>query len=110
MIKEHFAALHADENIFYFNEDSGNVVFSCNEIGILNIDLCNINLDNKDDEDGDDSDTIIHIRYLTWYVKFEKRKELKKRFNEDLMPVACYPKRWWNFCMSEGEKKGTDFY
>ena len=79
MIKEHFAALHSDENIFYFNEDSGNVVFSCNEIGILNIDLCNINLDNKDDEDGDDSDTIIHIRYLAWYVKFEKRKELKKR-------------------------------
>ena len=37
MTKEHFAALHADGNILYFNEDSGNVVFSCKEIGILNI-------------------------------------------------------------------------
>ena len=42
--------------IFYFNEDSGNVVFSFNEMGILNIDLNNINLDNNFDED--DPDTI----------------------------------------------------
>ena len=31
--------MYADENIFYFNEDSGNIVFSCNEMGIFNIDL-----------------------------------------------------------------------
>ena len=37
MIKELYAALYADENILYFNDDSGNVVFSCNEMGILNI-------------------------------------------------------------------------
>ena len=37
MIKEIYAALCADENILYFNDDSGNVVFSCNEMGILNI-------------------------------------------------------------------------
>ena len=33
------------------NEDSGNVVFFCNEMGILNIDLNNINYDNIFDED-----------------------------------------------------------
>ena len=21
------------------------------------------------------------------------------------MPIAWHPKRWWNFCMSQGEKK-----
>ena len=62
MIKKLYTALNADENIFYFNEDSGNVVFSCNEVGILNIDLNNINLDNNFDED--DPDTIILIRHL----------------------------------------------
>ena len=36
-----------DKNILYFNEDSVNVVFSCNEMGIVNIDLNIINLDNK---------------------------------------------------------------
>ena len=48
-------SLYADENILYFNEDSGNVAFSCNEMGILNIDLDNINLDNNFDEGDPDS-------------------------------------------------------
>ena len=46
-------------------------------MGILNIDLNNINLDNNFDED--DTDTIILIRRLACTIKFEKRKELKKR-------------------------------
>ena len=77
MIRELFTDLYADENILYLNEDSGNVLFSCNEMGVLNIDLNNINLDNNFDED--DPDTIIHIRFLAWHIKYEKRKELKKR-------------------------------
>ena len=73
-IKGLFTTLHADKNILYFNEDSGNVVCSCNEMGILNINLNNINPDNNFDED--DLDTMIHIRILTWHIKFEKRKAL----------------------------------
>ena len=61
-IKELFTALYADENILYLNEDFGHIIFSCNEIDILKIDLNNINLDNKFDED--DHDTIILIRLL----------------------------------------------
>ena len=75
-IKELFTALYAGENILYFNEDSGNDAFSCNETGILNKDFNNINLDNNFDED--DPDTIILIRLLAWHIKFEKRKALKK--------------------------------
>ena len=76
MIKELFTALYADENILQINEDSGNVIFSCNEKGILNIDLNNINLDNNFDED--DPKTIILIRLFLWNIKFEKRKAFKK--------------------------------
>ena len=47
-----------------------------NGMGILNIDLNNINRDY--DFDDDDPDTIILIRLLAWHIKFEKRKELKK--------------------------------
>ena len=57
MIKKLYTALYTDENILYFNEDSGNIVFSCNEMGVLNIDFNNINLDNNFDED--DPSTII---------------------------------------------------
>ena len=49
MIKEVFTALYTDENIIYFNEDSGNVTFSCSEMGILSIDLSDINLENNFD-------------------------------------------------------------
>ena len=73
MIKNLYTALYADENILYFNEDSGKIVFNCNGMGILNIDLNNINLDNNFDED----DTIILIRLLAWHIEFEKLKELK---------------------------------
>ena len=59
MIEKLYTYLYADENILYFNEDFDNVVFSCNEMGILNIDLNNINLDNNFDKD--DPDTIILI-------------------------------------------------
>ena len=37
MIKELYTALYRDENILYFNKDSGNIIFSCNEMSILNI-------------------------------------------------------------------------
>ena len=44
MMKKSFTALYADENKFYVNEDSGNPVFNCNGIGILNIDLNNVKI------------------------------------------------------------------
>ena len=55
MINIPFAALNADDN-------SGNVVFICNIMGIIKVDLNNINLDNNFDED--DPETIILIRLL----------------------------------------------
>ena len=68
MIKGLYNALYADENILYFNEDSGNLVFSCNEMDVFNIDLNNINLDNNFDED--DPDTIVLIKLLVSHIKF----------------------------------------
>ena len=74
-IKILFTALYANENILYFNEDSGNVVFICNEMCILNIGINNINLDDTN-YDEDDPDTISIIRLLAWHIKLQKRKAL----------------------------------
>ena len=76
-------------------------------MGILYIDLNKINLDDNN-YDKVNPDTIIHVRHLAWYIKFEKRKALKKMLNEELMPIAWHPKRWLNFCMLEDEKKETE--
>ena len=73
-------------------------------MGILSIDLNNVNLDNTNYNE-DDPETIIHVRLLAWYSKFEKRKALKKELSEELMLVVWHPRRWWNFGMSEDEKK-----
>ena len=68
IIKKLFAVLYADKNILYFNEDPGDVAFNYNEMGIVNIDLNNINLDYSFDQE--DPNTIILIRLLTWHTKF----------------------------------------
>ena len=83
VIKKLYNALYADEIILYFDDVSGDVVFNCNGMGILNIDLNILNIDlnniNLDENyDGDDPDTIIFIRLLAWHIKFRKYKELKK--------------------------------
>ena len=77
IIKKLRTALYADENIHNFNEYFSNAAFSCNEMGIIDIDLNNINLDDSNyDEDG--SKTIIHIRHLAWHINLKKRKAHKK--------------------------------
>ena len=111
MIKILFTFLYADENIFCFNEDSGNVVFIWNGIGIFNIDLNSNNLDDTNYEE-DDPDIIIHVRLLVWHTKFEKRKALKKELNEELMLAGWHSKKMAEFShVSRWEKRNrTNFY
>ena len=59
-------------------------------MGILSVDLYNINLDDTNYDEGD-QETIIHIRLLAWHSKFKKRTALKKRISEELMPIAWHP-------------------
>ena len=61
-------------------------------MGILSIDLNNINLDDANYSE-DDPENIIHVRLLAWHSKFEKRKALEKELDEELMLVAWHPRR-----------------
>ena len=91
-----YTTLYADENMLCFNEDFGNVVFNCNEMGTLHVDLNCINLDNNN-FDENDPDTIIHVRLFVGILNLKNVKHLKK-----------YPNKWWNWCVSEDEKKEVD--
>ena len=77
MIKKLYAALYADDGLLFFDEDSGDLTFCCDQTSILSVNLSNINLDNNFDEN--DPDTIIPIKLLAWHSKFKKCKALKKR-------------------------------
>ena len=64
--------------IYFFHENSGNVTFSSNEMGILSVDLSNINFDDGNFyEDG--PKTITHVRLLAWHNKHKQRKAFKKK-------------------------------
>ena len=91
MIKKLYTALYADYGLLFFDDESGNATFYCNEIDIFSVNLNNIDLDNN--FDGDDPDTIIPIVLLAWHSKFKKLKAFKKELNEELMPVVWHPKR-----------------
>ena len=56
--------MYADENILYFNEGSGDTIFNCNGVDILNIDFNNVNFDNSFNEDGPDTITLFRIFHL----------------------------------------------
>ena len=38
---------------------------------------------------------------------YEKRKVHKASIKEELLPIAWNPSRYWEWCMSEDEKKET---
>ena len=67
----------ADDYTLFFDEDSDNVTFSIDEIGILSVDLNNINLDDVNFY-GDGPETIIQVRLMAWHSKLKRRKAFKK--------------------------------
>ena len=59
-LKKLYTALYAGDGLLFFDEDSGDVTFCYNEVGIRSVNLNNNKLDNNFDED--DTDIIILIR------------------------------------------------
>ena len=45
---------------------------------------------------------------IKWYNVYQKRKAQKAQIKEELMPIAWHPSRWWNWCVPEDKKKGTE--
>ena len=91
--------MYTDEKLLYFNEDPSNAVFNCNGMGILIIDLNNINLDDTNYEENDPDTINCSHQTLAWHIKFEKCKALKEKISEELMTI------WWDSCVSNDEKK-----
>ena len=77
MIKKLYNALFADIDILFFDEDSGNVTFSSEEMGIFSLDLNNIDFDDSNFYE-DDPRTTIHVRLLACIVDINNAKHLKK--------------------------------
>ena len=88
VITKLLTALFADDDILFFNEDSVNVTFSSDKMGILSIDLNNINLDD-DKFDDDDPEAIVQVRLMSWYNKRKHCKTSKNDISKVLMPLMA---------------------
>ena len=78
MIKKLYSALFADDDITFFDRDSGNVIFLSDEMVILSVNINNINLNDVNFYE-DDPKTIIHIGVLAWHYRYKQIKHLKKK-------------------------------
>ena len=76
-LKKLYTALYADDGFLFFDEDSGDVTFCSDEIGILSVNFDSVNFDNN--FDNDDPDTTIFVRFLVWHSKSRKRKAQTQR-------------------------------
>ena len=42
---------------------------------------------------------------IEWYEGYKKRKAEKAKIKEELLPIAWHPSRYWDWCMSEDDKR-----
>ena len=61
--------------------------------------MIKLNLDDGDPE------TIIHVRPLAGCERYKQCKACKKEKSKELMPLAWYPRWWWDWCIPEDERE-----
>ena len=47
------------------------------------------------------------IRLLSGTKAIKNAKPRKQKIKDELMPIAWYPSRWWDWCVPEDKKKET---
>ena len=58
----------------------------------------------RHDEDDHSNDNGL----IEWYEGHQKWKAQKAKIKEELMPIAWHPSPWWDWCISDDEKKETE--
>ena len=84
MLKKLDDVVFSNDDIVFVNEDSDNVTFFRDDMGLIVIYLNKINLDD-DNFDDDDSETIIYVRLMSWCQGYKQRKACKEDISKDLM-------------------------
>ena len=94
MIKKLFTALYADKNMQIL------VMFCLIIIKWVYLTIINL------------TGMILVLLFMSdfWLgiLNLKNAKYLEKELNEELISVAWHPNRWWDWCVSEDEKKEID--
>ena len=67
------------------------------------LELCPLNKYFEVKTDDDDEDN-----FFKWFEGYKKRKIQKASIKEELAPIIWHPSRWWDWCMSEDEKRDKE--
>ena len=51
---------------------------------------------------------VFHLRRTYDVTGTYRETSLRRRHNVDVLGIACYPSSWWDWCISEDEKKETN--
>ena len=81
MIKNLDDAIFSDD-ILFFDEDSGNVTISSDEMGITSVDLNTANLDDVNFDEYDPQN-MIHFRLMAWPNRLKQCKAGKKDISNE---------------------------
>ena len=52
--------------------------------------------------------TMMKLIFFEWYEGYKKPKAQKASIKKELMSIALHPSRWWDSCVLEDEKRGTE--
>ena len=47
-------------------------------------------------------------KHIEWYDGYKERRAQKAKIKEELLPIAWHSSRYWDWCMSEDEKRETE--
>ena len=74
------------------------------------IDMWYDDYDNDGDhcDDGGDYWDDDKNKFFEWYDGYRKPKARKTSIKEELLPIAWHTLRYWDWCMSEDEKRETE--
>ena len=70
-------------------------------------DWIDMSCDDYYDDDDNHSWCDWYDKFFEWHESYQKRKAQKASITEELLPIAWHPSRYWDWCMSEDEKKKT---
>ena len=68
-------------------------------------DWVDMSCDDYYDDDDNHSWCDWYDKFFEWHESYQKRKAQKASITEELLPIAWHPSRYWDWCMSEDEKK-----
>ena len=49
-----------------------------------------------------------NYNFFEWYDRYQKRMTQKAQIKKELLPIAWYPSRQWDWCVANNEKQEAE--